>query len=167
MVNTKAALRRDLRFDSLDDLTAELDRLDAAHAASNLGHTGNWTPGEILDHLGNFWGCSLDGFGSSRCPAVLRVFASILFKKQAVAGRPPPPGLKIPKAAPQFAPGEGVTYEQGAENLRTCIDRVRRGDAYVPESPLFGKLTPDEWTRLNLGHCALHLSFISIHTGET
>lgn len=162
MVNTKSAPRRALKFSSLDELSAELDRLDTAHAAGKLGHTGNWTPGQILDHLGNFWTCSLDGFGPTACPAVLRVFASLLFKKQAIAGKPPPPGIKMPKNAPQFAPRPGVTYAQGAENLRTCIHRVQRGDPYVPASPLFGKLTEGEWTRLNLGHCSMHLSFISI-----
>ncbi|MFI4892885.1 MAG: DUF1569 domain-containing protein, partial [Phycisphaerales bacterium JB058] len=68
MVNTKTAPRRELSFGSLDELGAELDRLEAAGAAGNLGHTGNWTPGEILDHLANFWTCSLDGFPPGKVP---------------------------------------------------------------------------------------------------
>ncbi len=164
MVNTKTAPRRELSFGSIDELGAELDRLEAAGAAGNLGHTGNWTPGEILDHLANFWTCTLDGFPPGKVPMPIRLLAQVLFKKKAVTGSPPPPGFKIPaKMDGAFSPREGVTFEQGMEALRTCIMRTQNGDAYTPASPLFGKLTRDEWIRINLGHCAMHLSFVSIN----
>ena len=163
MVNTKTAPRRELSFGSLDELSAELDRLDAAQAAGNLGHTGNWTPAEILDHLANFWTCSLDGFPPGKVPMPLRLMAQMLFKKRAVSGSPPPPGFKIPAKMDAFNPRVGVTFEQGMEALRTCVERTRRGDSYIPASPLFGKLTREQWIRINLGHCGMHLSFISIN----
>lgn len=163
MVNTKTAPRRELSFASLDELSAELDRLEAANAAGNLGHTGNWTPAQIIDHLANFWTCSLDGFPGGKPPLLLRVVCQLFFKKGGKAGNQPPPGFKIPKEAPHFQPREGVTFEQATEALRTCIERVKRGDSYVPASPLFGKLTGEEWTRMHLGHCGMHLSFISIN----
>ncbi len=160
MINTKQAPRRELSFSSLGDLKAELDRLDAAHAAGNLENTGNWKPAEIYDHLGRFWTCSLDGFPAGKLPLPLRLLGRFVFKKGAISGSQPPPGFKIPKGAEHFLPRDGVTYEQGAEALRTCIERVEKGDSYVPESPLFGKLTRDQWTTIHLGHCAMHLSFL-------
>ncbi len=162
MINTKSAPRRELKFDTIDELCADLDRIDAAYATGGLGHTGNWTPEQILDHLANFWGCSFDGFPGGNLPLLLRVMVQMLYKKKATSGHQPPPGYKIPKQAPHFLPRQGVTYQQGMQALRTCVERVKQGDAYVPESPLFGKLTRDEWTRIHLGHCGMHLSFISI-----
>lgn len=161
MINTKTAPRRELSFGSLDELGAELDRIDAAYASGNLAHTGNWSPAEVCDHLANFWTCSLDGFPPGKLPLPLRLLGRYVFKKGAISGSQPPPGFKIPKGAEHFLPREGVTYEQGSEALRTCIQRVNRGDPYVPESPLFGKLTSDQWTTIHLGHAGMHLSFLN------
>ena len=166
MVNTKQAPRREVSFGSLDELKAELDRIDAAHAAGNLGHTGNWTPAENLDHLAVFWGYSLDGFPGMRVPLAMRIVARLLFKKHAVAGKQPPPGFQIPKSASHFLPREGVTYEQASQALHACIERVQRGDSFVPASPIFGKLSNEQWTNLHLGHCGMHLSFIDIPSGN-
>jgi len=163
MVNTKTAPRRELSFGSLDELSAELDRLEAANAAGNLGHTGNWTPAEILDHIANFWTCSLDGFPPGKVPMPIRIMAQVLFKKKAISGSPPPPGFKIPAKMDAFMPRQGVTFEQGMEAVRTCIERTRNGDAYIPASPLFGELTRDQWITINRSHCAMHLSFISVN----
>lgn len=162
MINTKQAPRRELSFSSLGDLKAELDRLDAAHAAGNLGHTGNWTPGEIMDHLSKFWACSLDGFPPGKPPLMLRMVAQTLLKKKATSfGSQPPPGFKIPKGVDHFSPEPGIAYEKASERLRNCISRVESGEQHVPESPLFGKLTNDQWINIHLGHCAMHLSFLT------
>ncbi len=163
MVNTKAAPRRELSFASLDELSAELDRLDAAEAAGNLGHTGNWTPAQIIEHIGIFWTHSLDGFPPGRPPLPMRVLVQLFFKKSAAQGKQPPTGIKLPKQAAYFLPKDDAQFAHSMEKLRTCIERVRRGDSYVPASPLFGKLARDEWTRMHLGHCGMHLSFISIN----
>jgi len=163
MVNTKTAPRRELSFGSLDELSAELDRIDAAHAAGNLGHTGNWTPAQILDHVGIFWTHALDGFPPGKPPLPMRMLVQLFFKKSAVQGKQPPTGIKLPAKASYLMPSDDPKFAPAMEKLRTCIERVKRGDSYVPASPLFGKLARDEWTRMNLGHCAMHLSFISIN----
>lgn len=167
MVNTKSAPRRALKFSSLDELTAELDRLDAAHAAGKLGHTGNWTPAQILDHLARFWACSLDGFPGRKPPLPLRVVVRLFFKKKAIAGGSPPPGFKLPKEVSFLLPGDAADFDSALANLRACIDRVNRGGPYIPASPLFGKLTEGQWTLMHLGHCSMHLSFISLSRSES
>ena len=167
MVNTKDAPRRSVSFLSLDDLKADLDRLDAASAAGGLGKTGNWSPAENLDHLAKFWNCSLDGFPPGKPPLIMRVMCQLLLKKKATTlGNQSPPGFKIPKGVSHFAPSGDATYEQSAEALRTCIARVERGDSYVPASPLFGNVTGEQWTNMHLGHCAMHMSFISVDSGN-
>ena len=165
MINTKQAPRRELEFKSLDELKAELDRIDAAHAAGNLGKTGNWSPAQNLEHLGSFWTCSLDGFPPGKPPLPLRIMAQLLFKKKAVAGGSPPPGFPIPKGVSLLIPDENVELAGASEKLRNCIHSTENGDAYVPESPLFGKVTREQWTTMHLGHCALHLGFVDIQAG--
>ena len=59
-------------------------------------------------------------------------------------------------------PPEGTRFEEGYAALRSCVDRVLAGDRMTHPSPIFEKLTHDEWVTLQLGHCSMHLSFISL-----
>ena len=50
-------------------------------------------------------------------------------------------------------------------DLRETIARVKeKGEEFSHPSPIFGEFTHEEWTRLQLGHCQLHLGFM--HPGE-
>ena len=51
----KVTDRRKLCFQSLADLSAEIERIVAADSAGRLRTTGNWTAGQILGIKGN-WG---------------------------------------------------------------------------------------------------------------
>ena len=52
------ATRRSLEFASLDHVMPEVDRLLAGHTT-----TGNWSLGQICNHLNDSFRFSLDGFG--------------------------------------------------------------------------------------------------------
>ena len=41
-VNTKKAPHRELNLETVDELSAELDRLQSAHESGTLAATGNW-----------------------------------------------------------------------------------------------------------------------------
>ncbi len=71
-VNTKTAERRDVSFRTLEDLVADLDRVEAAHRAGTLTHTGNWTPGQVIQHCAIFMRCAMDGFPPGKPPAPIR-----------------------------------------------------------------------------------------------
>src|SRR5215475_3803919 len=47
----KVTGRRMLRFESIDQMTAEVDRLVEAERAGRLRRLGNWTLGQTLGHL--------------------------------------------------------------------------------------------------------------------
>ena len=162
-VNTKDALRReDLRFRTLDELKQDLARIEQAESIGVLRATGNWTPGEVCDHLATFWKYSLDGVPPEmKPPLILKLAAKALFKKKAAAGEPPTAGLKFPKKiAPMLEPTAGVAFDEGLARLRACIERTEAGAPFTDKSPMFGEFTHQEWINLNLGHCALHLSFL-------
>ncbi|MFG0285431.1 MAG: DUF1569 domain-containing protein [Phycisphaerales bacterium JB039] len=161
-INTRKAARRDLKFTSLDDLAAELDRIQQAHDAGTLRATGNWIPGQILAHLATFWKCALDGFPAEmKPPLLLALIARLLFKRKAASGAAPPPGFKSPlKVRNHLEHGPGITFEESMSQFRAQIARTRAGERFDKPSPLFGQLTHDQWQRLQLGHCQLHLSFL-------
>ncbi|MEM1330923.1 MAG: DUF1569 domain-containing protein [Planctomycetota bacterium] len=157
-IDTKKAERRALAFASLDELTTELDQLGQAHAAGTLTTTGNWSFGQICEHLAIFWKAPIDGFPEGKPPLPLRLLAQWFFKKGAAAGNPPPAGFKYPASVTWLDPGD-VSVEQGLAHLREQIDRTRSGARFTHPSPLFGTFSHDEWLRVQLGHCVLHLGF--------
>ncbi len=163
-VDTKKCEYRKLTLSSLDDLSAELDRIQAAHDAGTLAHTGNWTPGQILEHCTILWKCALDGFppDSGKVPFLMRLISKLLFKRFAVRGDPPPRGIKLPQEAAFLIPPDDTTFEQGMASIRDCIARVARGDQMTHPSPLFGKMRTDQWLNLHLGHCRMHLGYLSL-----
>ncbi|MBX3353320.1 MAG: DUF1569 domain-containing protein [Phycisphaeraceae bacterium] len=158
----KAAPRRALRYDSLDDLSRDLDAIEAGHRAGTLVTSGNWTPGENLHHCAKTWLLSIDGFPpDAKPPAIVKFVVKTFFKKMAVSGKPAPIGIKFPKGLEDaFGPKIGASFDEGMSAMRAAVGRVRSGERFTHASPLFGPLTHDEWLRLQLGHCSMHLSFL-------
>lgn len=161
MIDTKKAHRRELQFDTIADLAAELDRIGRAHDAGTLTTTGNWTPGQNLQHCARVWSFAIDGFPSTmKPPFFIRWIAQSLFKRSAVSGRTAPAGLRLPKEAGPMLPEAQVAFEQGMREFRDQIARTQRGEQFTKPSPIFGELTHDQWQRLQLGHCQLHLGYL-------
>ena len=155
-VNTKTAPHRALAFATIDDLDAELSRLDNAHAEGTLETTGNWSPGQIFEHLGSFWKMAFDGFGF-KAPLVLRLMVRP-FKSKLITGQPPR-GFKLRGGIKVIEPGDDTGFDDGLALLRRQIERVRAGEKMTHASPLFGRLTHEQWLALHLNHCAMHLGF--------
>ena len=58
-VNTaKVDARRKLDFKSFDELLTDADRM----SHGDVKTLGNWSPGQIFQHLANAFNCSIDGF---------------------------------------------------------------------------------------------------------
>lgn len=158
----KRAARRALRFDSIDDLSRDLDAIEAGHRAGTLVTTGNWTPGENLHHCAKAWAMSIDGWPpDARPPVWLKFIVKTFFKKSAVSGKPAPVGIPFPKGLEDaFGPKIGATFEEGMGAMRVGVQRIKAGERFTQDSPLFDHLTHDEWLRLHLGHCAMHWGFL-------
>ncbi len=159
-VNTRTAAHRSLRFESLDALDAELDRIESALAAGGLRTTGNWTVGQIGEHLGKFVRCSYDGFEGGP-PWPVRVVFSALFKRLALGDGPVPRGIRLPKKAASLLPGPAVDNREGLKMLRRQLARIRAGEPMLQKSPIFGALTHKQWVHLHLKHAAMHLGFVA------
>ncbi len=146
-------------YASFDDVRAELDRFDRAHAAGTLRTTGGWSAGQILEHCSVPIKGSMDGAEGVRIPWYLRLAGRLVFKP--MLGRSTmKPGIKLPKSASKWLPDESLTFEQGMSSMRGVLDRLGAGERMTEDSPLMGKMTHEQWTILNLDHCRLHFGFI-------
>ena len=149
---TTTKQRRDIGYSTLEEL-----RLDAeAIAAGPFATIGQWSYGQILDHLAKAVHCSIDGF-PFRAPLWMRLGAPFL--KNSVLTKKMQPGWKLPKSADPYLPDAEATVEDALARLVKGIDRL---DTENPEAahPVFGKLAREEWIQLHLRHAELHMSFV-------
>lgn len=144
--------RRVLKFNSLDDILADVERLNQ----SKLRALGNWSPGQILKHVSiNMIWC-LDG-APVTAPWFVRLIGWLV--KNRFLTKPMSAGFTLPKAtADHLVPGE-TSWEDGVQAIRTAIGRLK-AESQRHRSPFLGELTREQWDQLHCRHCELHLSFL-------
>lgn len=151
-INTKKVkTRRQVRYESYDDLIADAERL----ASMDVRTHGSWSFGQIIKHLADSLDSSIDGTGFS-LPAPVRWLMTLLMKKKFLYGAISP-GFK---SSAKFIPGE-TSVEEGLAALRKAVGRQDQEDHRAPH-PGFGKITKDEWTAFNLRHAEMHMSFVGV-----
>ena len=150
-VNTKKVTgRRTVRYESYDDLLRDAERIGSNPNVTTLG---NWSPGQIFQHLAGSIESSIDGTGF-KLPWPMRVVFSLLMKRKFLHGVLPA-GFKAPS---NFQP-QPIDTALALDNLRKAIDRMN-SESKREMHPAFGNITREEWDLFNLRHCELHMSFI-------
>jgi hypothetical protein len=132
-------------YTSFEDIRAELDRFEQAHAAGTLRTTGNWSAGQILEHCGEPIGLSIDGWVNEAgepivFPFFLRLLGSLIFKPT-LGKLKARPGIKLPKNASRLLPQPERTFEDGMQIFRKQMARLESGEQMTKPSPLLGKMT--------------------------
>jgi hypothetical protein len=151
----KVTNRRKLRFNGLDDILADVEQLSQA---GELHCLGNWSAGQIIQHLAISMNKSIDGF-DWRVPFVLRLLIQMFFKKR-LLNQAMPPGFKLnARATAEMVPGETISMDEALANLRQAMQRLQSEDKRSPH-PAFGSLTRAEWDLVHCRHSELHLSFL-------
>jgi hypothetical protein len=144
--------RRELRLPSYDAVLTEAEALLAAGYA----RAGSWSLGQICHHLANVMEMSLDGF-PSRFPWPVRLVArwfvlGRILKHRVFRRRFP---------APQFLQPPASSEERaGLERLGAVIGRLKGHVGMMQPSPVFGRLSVEQWREVHLWHCEHHLSFL-------
>jgi hypothetical protein len=149
--------RRTLNFRSLDEAVTDAERLHQ----SGYDKVGNWDLAQVCFHLSEWMRFPLDGY-----PKTPLVIAPIMWLMRKTAGRKilektltkgfEPGGHTLN----QTLPAPGGDEAAAVARLRQTVERFGKHNGPYHPSPLFGQMTRDEWTRLNLAHCAHHLSFL-------
>jgi Protein of unknown function (DUF1569) len=155
-INTKAVQgRRELRFDSLDDVVADAERVVGAAGVRTLG---NWPPDRLLGHLTTAINGSIDGM-PFRAPWYIRLIAPRL--KRRFTTRKMSPGFKLPKQVEaSYFPASPSNLEALAK-LKAAVARTKT-ERMTADHPALGKLNHEEWTQLHLRHAELHLSYVVV-----
>lgn len=147
----KAAGRRKVHYETYDDLLA-----DASSLAESAHHTvGNWSLGQILEHLARAFDMAVEE-STMRVPwllrCIVRTFLKSRFLKKTV-----PAGFKIPKGA-DVNPSPHTEAAAALEHLRQVVESIRAAP-HLQEHPILGALSAEEWEQFNLRHAEMHMSF--------
>ncbi|MEW4452373.1 DUF1569 domain-containing protein [Bremerella sp. JC817] len=157
-INTKGVQgRREVHYRTPQEVLVDARQLAEAEHIETLG---NWSPGQIFDHLAKAFDMAIDG-ADFRAFFLLRWFAT-LFLKRKFLERGLPPGLPTNEC---FVP-EPIDNDAGLARLEDAIGRYLQ-DPRRGLHPIFGKLTPEEWTQFQLRHCEMHMSFLKVQQDVT
>ena len=153
-----AVARRPLVFNDLDEVVRDAENLQA----KGYEKAGNWDLAQCCTHLSEWLRFPVEGFPKAPAPirAVFWVLRKTVGRKKLLtyidtgsfpAGKP---------TMPQTVPPPGGDPREAIEKLRRSVNRLKEYTGPIVPSPLFGPMTKDEAVRMQLVHCAHHLSFL-------
>ncbi len=146
--------RRAVVFEEPGEILIEARRLAAL---DNLTLTGNWSLGQILEHLGRAFSFSVDGI-DYRAPWRLRLLGWLL--KRRIINQSMPSGFKAPAGMADVLESDApVSTADGLDTLARGYEKYRGATRLAPH-PIFGRLTGPQWDRLHCNHAAMHFSFV-------
>jgi hypothetical protein len=156
------ANRRPVHLRTIDDLMAEVDRVTGAASAGRVRPLGNWSPAQVLWHVGRLIELSFDGFPFRyrRAPAwITRLFRLLAWRRLiALAFRP---GFKNPPDAAALEPDPSGSLDGAAAYLKQQVARIRNGERMTQECSVEGPFAHDQWVYIHLRHAELHLGFLT------
>lgn len=143
--------RRTLSFKCYDDILGDIRAMNSQPTR----HLGNWSLGQICEHLAKAIEYEIDG-PPFAVPWYLRMVGPWLKKR--IITRPMKPGFKLPKSAAVYLP-VNTDAAEGIERLEQAIARYLQSSSLKPHA-IFGPMTREECDQLNFRHAEMHLSFI-------
>lgn len=143
--------RRHLRFANYDEMLADVHRL----AAGPTRQLGNWSLGQICDHLAKAMHTAVDGAGFSP-PWIVKFVGPLLKNRFLTKGMKP--GFRLPKSGAALLPSQ-TDCSAGIAQLEQAVQRLRN-EAKRERHGIFGRLSREEWDQLMLRHAEMHLGFI-------
>lgn len=154
----KAARRRKLRFESIDDVLGEVHRLAEAEHAGLLETFGNWTLGQAIGHLAT-WA----EYAYTPIPFKPPLFVRLLMRtrKRQFLNEPMPAGIRIPGLSGGTLGTEPMPTNDAVARYVHVLERLRLEAPTVP-SPVWGLLTQEEAIAGTLRHAELHLGFFDV-----
>jgi hypothetical protein len=158
MHETISAARRTLHFIRLEEVVTDVQKLADAENAGKLRCWGNWTFGQILNHLATWVDYSFEGV-----PLKLPFFVKWIMRpmKKRMLTQPMKPGAKIPKVPGGTLAMSIVPSAEALAHFYKSFDRLKKNAPAISHA-LFGPMTHEESIAQHLRHSELHLSFLSI-----
>lgn len=158
LIDTAKAQRRLLRFESIDEVRREIDRIAAAEHAGTLRITGNWSPGQAFGHLAAWINYGWDGYPPQLQPIwLIRFIMRRMVKRMAHGGYPA--GMRLPRTANGTFATERLSTDEGSRQLCEALSRLERHEPAKYHSPAFGEVDDETRIALQLRHAELHLGY--------
>lgn len=149
------AERRDLSFQNLDEVLADVDRL----ASGEVRTTGNHTFSQILNHLAISQDVSAGRVQPPPPPFFMKLMMPLM-KRMVFSSKPLKPGIKLPAAGESFFwPDKDFDLAESVKYFRESVEYMN-SNGPLEKHPYFGKVSPAESIQLDCRHAALHLSFV-------
>lgn len=149
-----------LSFSSLDEVQQRLDLL------SQNGYTsaGNWNLAQVCEHLRDWFLYMMDGYPPAPIP-----ISWMLWSMRITVGRSMLANIlrsgKMPSGGPTMKQTVHSTEEfddaDSVRRLKEVLARFQSHQGPYCASPLFGEFSAEEGLKLQLIHCAHHLSFLN------
>ncbi len=152
----KVAGRRVLRFESIDQMMADVDRVVEAERAGRLQRLGNWTLGQIFGHLAIWAEYAYTG-APLKPPFFIRWILRL--QKRKFLYEPMKAGVWIPRVEGGTLGTGPIALDEALPRLRRVMERLKT-EAPTAPNVIFGKLTHEESIAMNLRHAELHLGFL-------
>jgi hypothetical protein len=158
-VNTRTSSGyRTLRFRTVAECVAEVNRICAAEKSGTLQTTGNWTPGQIMSHVSAFIEYGYVGFPIAPPPFFVRWILRLRLSKMLRKGMPR--GVRIPGIKEGTVGMQAMDASEAAQRLLTSLERLDSSEEVKFNSPAFGPMSNRDRVQLNLRHAELHLGFL-------
>jgi hypothetical protein len=155
MIKTKEVEgRRQLSFNSMGEI---LDDVEFLASGDPPRADGNWSAGQIVQHVSKVIRYSVEGFPPGRAAWPIRFVAWI--GRKSILGRPMNPGITLPAKFAFMAPEAEIGWDEAVDGIRTAIDRAE-SMRMTRTSPVFGNLTHEQWVQLHCRHAEMHFSFL-------
>ncbi len=141
------------RFNNFDEILHEVRSL----AARPTRQLGNWSLGQICQHLGIAMEQCTSADDLFPVPLRLRIMGRLV--RGWVLKRGLPSGFKLPPEGAAVLVPSQVSVEEGLARLEkgmAALAQTSRRTAH----PVFGAMNVDEWHQFHLRHAEMHLSFI-------
>ncbi len=144
--------RRSLDFTTFDAMLADIGKLESG----GYDRAGNWSLGQVCDHLAIVARLSLDP-GVKPMPWIVRKLLARFFLRGALRKRTFSAGMRAPK---KLLPGDSVPDAEGLCRWREVVDQLVNRPRETYFNPAFGRMSRDDFDQLQLIHAAHHLSFL-------
>lgn len=145
--------RQRLHFENLESAIAH------AKSLQNSGYEqlGNWSLGQICNHLAQTVNLSVNGFPLRLPSPIAAVLRWAFFNLPGVPRVMGSIRLPTSRDLSQKAPCDD---QAGIDRLIRATERLTAPDAKLKANPLLGKLTLPQWQRFHGWHAERHLSFL-------
>lgn len=158
-MSNSSTTRLHLEFPNLD---AAMQRAEQLHR-EGYHSLGNWSLAQVCEHLSDWLEYMIDGYPAAPLPIKAMLWGmrvtvgKSILRKILATGQMQAGG---PTMKQTVHPQDDLDDATSLKRFHDTVERFKAHDGDYHASPIFGPLSAEEGLKLQLVHCAHHLSFL-------